>query len=360
MFILTTMDIDYSERLEDMDFWDEETEAIALTFQVPDRTASSWKRTFGDKESIEQNLGKNSPDGYLDLIRRREWIPLEQREIEADWVLSVKKWCVERSNGINLGHETKRGAAFEGAGPTWTRTMGLGDGWRAEERGDKTPRRVVPEDDIGINWSEDMLELQDEMERKEELVKYEMRKYDPEWIDRVSELWEVEKTLIGIYDDYVQNLAVELTQKKDKIITLKRAFPYLRDNNDLVARTIDCSRSYAAQFKEVPGAGIQNRKITGELRDQVFERDNDSCVSCGRSEDLVVHHIIPLDEGGVNELENLAVLCEDCHYFAHGGGHPTNRGHTTATFGSVEYEDKEEFWEDWIHQNFGNRIRYPS
>ena len=32
---------------------------------------------------------------------------------------------------------------------------------------------------------------------------------------------------------------------------------------------------------------------------------------------MQVHHVIPLAEGGVNDLGNLASLCRDCHIKAH-------------------------------------------
>jgi len=131
----------------------------------------------------------------------------------------------------------------------------------------------------------------------------------------------------------------------------------LRANNDLVAEAVDGSISYAGQFKGTPEGEIRNRKITDSLREGVFDRDEDSCVSCGNEENLVIHHIIPHDQGGENDLENLAVLCEECHYYAHGGGQPTDDGrHTAARWGSVEYSEREEFWSGWINRDFEDRL----
>lgn len=44
-------------------------------------------------------------------------------------------------------------------------------------------------------------------------------------------------------------------------------------------------------------------------RARALERDGYLCVSCGASEDLAVHHIVPLSKGGDDELENLESLC---------------------------------------------------
>jgi hypothetical protein len=46
----------------------------------------------------------------------------------------------------------------------------------------------------------------------------------------------------------------------------------------------------------------------------VIERDKSTCQSCmNRRKDLSVHHIIPRDEGGSDDLFNLVTLCFHCH-----------------------------------------------
>lgn len=51
----------------------------------------------------------------------------------------------------------------------------------------------------------------------------------------------------------------------------------------------------------------------------VNARDHYSCSECGVSGQLHLHHIRALNEGGTNRLENLALLCEQCHSAKHGG-----------------------------------------
>lgn len=345
-----------SRELEDDEFWDDSVKEIALTFEVPRTTASSWKRKIGDLGVIEQTLGDNAPENYLDLIQRREWIPVEMEEKEGEWILPVKKWCVEKANEVYLVHESEREEFYDEKDHVGSRSMGLSSGWRAVEFSSGPVERYDPDEDIGINWSDEMLRLQDELERKEDQVRYEMRRFDSEWIALVRELWEVEQSLVEIYNSYLKNTGKDFQYKKHKIIELKESFPYLRANNDLVAEAVDSSISYAGQFKGTPDGEITNRKITGSLRDEVFDRDDDSCVSCGSEENLVIHHIIPHDQGGENELGNLAVLCEECHYYAHGGGQSTENGrYTAARWNSVVYSDQEEFWSDWINRDFEDR-----
>ena len=54
-----------------------------------------------------------------------------------------------------------------------------------------------------------------------------------------------------------------------------------------------------------------------ELRQVVLDRDGYRCGNCGGSEDLHIHHIIPLSLGGSNEMGNLRTLCRSCHARLH-------------------------------------------
>lgn len=343
-------------KLENTNFRDDVVREIAVTFEIPRNTAFSWKRNIGGLGVIESTLGDSGPANYLDLIQRREWIPVELEEKEDEWILPIKKWCVEKANEVYLVHESEREEFYDEKDHVGSRSMGLGSGWSAVEFSSGPAERYDPDEDTGINWSDEMLRLQDELERKEDQVKYEMRRVDSEWIALVRELREVEKSLVEIYNSHLKDIGKDFQYKKDMIIELKESFPYLRANNDLVAEAVDSSISYAGQFKGTPDGKITNRKTTASLRNDVFDRDDDSCVSCGSEENLVIHHIIPHNQGGENESGNLAVLCERCHYYAHGGGQSTENGrYTAARWNSVEYSDREEFWSDWINRDFEHR-----
>lgn len=51
-----------------------------------------------------------------------------------------------------------------------------------------------------------------------------------------------------------------------------------------------------------------------KIRKQVLERDNHTCQSCGsKPKSPHVHHIIPRDKGGNEELKNLITKCLGCH-----------------------------------------------
>ncbi len=69
---------------------------------------------------------------------------------------------------------------------------------------------------------------------------------------------------------------------------------------------------------------MARKPISRQIRVQVFARDGYKCKMCGRTKDevpLEVDHIIPVADGGTDELKNLATLCRDC-----------NRGKTSYRF----------------------------
>ena len=49
-------------------------------------------------------------------------------------------------------------------------------------------------------------------------------------------------------------------------------------------------------------------------RKKVLSRDNNTCLNCGSTKILEVDHIIPIALGGSKEdIENMQVLCKNCH-----------------------------------------------
>ncbi len=61
---------------------------------------------------------------------------------------------------------------------------------------------------------------------------------------------------------------------------------------------------------------MRRRRIPQHLRVQVLARDHYRCLMCGASRaDTTLHvdHIVPVVEGGTDELDNLATLCRECN-----------------------------------------------
>jgi|SRR6056297_1210481 len=60
----------------------------------------------------------------------------------------------------------------------------------------------------------------------------------------------------------------------------------------------------------------KRKPVDSRLRHEVFKRDGYKCVECGATNmDKVLHadHILPVSQGGKDELNNLQTLCEDCN-----------------------------------------------
>ena len=60
----------------------------------------------------------------------------------------------------------------------------------------------------------------------------------------------------------------------------------------------------------------RRKAIPKKVRFEVFKRDKFTCTYCGRkAPDVVleVDHIIPVAEGGKNDIMNLTTSCRDCN-----------------------------------------------
>ena len=60
----------------------------------------------------------------------------------------------------------------------------------------------------------------------------------------------------------------------------------------------------------------QRKPITASLRHEVFKRDDYTCQECGNTRKetaLEVDHIIPVSQGGTDEMDNLRTLCLRCN-----------------------------------------------
>jgi len=56
-----------------------------------------------------------------------------------------------------------------------------------------------------------------------------------------------------------------------------------------------------------------NDIIWKKLRSKVKFRDKYLCQRCGTGKNLTIHHIVPIKDGGKNEMRNLITLCLSCH-----------------------------------------------
>lgn len=98
-----------------------------------------------------------------------------------------------------------------------------------------------------------------------------------------------------------------------------------------ISEFVNASESYV---KDVISGRVEYGLSDAE-REHIIKRDNNMCQGCESEEDLEVHHIIPVNQGGDKSDKNLCTLCFDCHF---------NVAHENST-AEVSYNTREEFWE---------------
>jgi 5-methylcytosine-specific restriction enzyme A len=73
-----------------------------------------------------------------------------------------------------------------------------------------------------------------------------------------------------------------------------------------------CAREY--ERNKSARRRVRNTSAWQRARAEARRRDGERCQSCGATEQLEVHHIVPLAAGGEQfGLSNLTTLCVDCH-----------------------------------------------
>ena len=55
------------------------------------------------------------------------------------------------------------------------------------------------------------------------------------------------------------------------------------------------------------------KRITKEVKEEVLRKCGYRCINCGSTEELELHHVMPLEIGGNDIPSNMVVLCYDCH-----------------------------------------------
>lgn len=60
------------------------------------------------------------------------------------------------------------------------------------------------------------------------------------------------------------------------------------------------------------GTTPARRHIPMYVRQAVFERDGEACVTCHSASGLILDHVIPVVHGGPDTVDNLYVSCRAC------------------------------------------------
>lgn len=116
------------------------------------------------------------------------------------------------------------------------------------------------------------------------------------------EVAAMRRLCLGLLRDFDE--ARRRAQEMAEIVAQVQA--YMSESEDSVQALI--SNSYEARRQAA------NRFTSNEgVRRAVFERCGAVCVDCGSKERLTLDHIIPVVEGGRDEISNIQVLCLPCN-----------------------------------------------
>ena len=86
--------------------------------------------------------------------------------------------------------------------------------------------------------------------------------------------------------------------------------------------------NYKKQRKKIENGKFRHG-VPIDLKQIIHKRDNDTCRNCLKvidKFDMQIHHILPVSEGGVDDLVNLVLLCKTCHTEVHKEGHEKYHG----------------------------------
>jgi 5-methylcytosine-specific restriction endonuclease McrA len=119
-------------------------------------------------------------------------------------------------------------------------------------------------------------------------------------------------------------------------------------------RCPDCGRKYDRQLsKQKRARRTRNSAAWQKAREAAKRRDGNRCAACGSTENLEVHHIRSLAEGGDEfALSNLRTLCRDCHARTAGVGARRKSAHHTPS-AVIRETNSEAAWLSQTAENEG-------
>jgi len=97
-------------------------------------------------------------------------------------------------------------------------------------------------------------------------------------------------------------------------VTYRTEEPNIHEESD----QREYQRNYRIWTTQINGVGVDPNSYWGKIREEVFRRCHNCCANCGSVENLTVHHKQPLSLGGDNNIDNLILLCKECHEGGHG------------------------------------------
>ena len=84
-------------------------------------------------------------------------------------------------------------------------------------------------------------------------------------------------------------------------------------------------------------------KALSKLCEEVYNRDSGLCVYCSHYVEpgATPHHEPLTSQGGQDRLEDMAMLCNDCHYLRHNAAEGVVIGQKVKAYLSTKYDHQE-------------------
>ena len=87
------------------------------------------------------------------------------------------------------------------------------------------------------------------------------------------------------------------------------------------------------------------------FRKRMKDRLGEKCVNCSSYKSIEYHHIVPLKNGGTNNLGNIVPLCEECHCKAHNRIYKNAKNNGRPKV--IEFEDAEPILQKYFNLEIG-------
>ena len=98
---------------------------------------------------------------------------------------------------------------------------------------------------------------------------------------------------------------------EDQAMPIEYLCPLCMQRSGSPGRCSGCARQ---NYREDYSAQLRHTGAWHKARARALNRDDNQCQWCGSTQDLEVHHIQELSEGGsAFDLQNLLTLCKNCH-----------------------------------------------
>ena len=129
------------------------------------------------------------------------------------------------------------------------------------------------------------------------------------------------------------NIRIEdyLTQDEIKTILERAVYESASKSIDKLIYLCEADQSDVNQKNETPVISRDKRKKSQHYTYSYLKSTvGDKCCSCGSSDNIEYHHVVPLSLGGQDVITNIYPVCSSCHSLIH-FGHAGNIAHAEAT-----------------------------